>query len=300
MSRLLAMALGAAIFLAGALEVILFGTHVFELIEKALPSWMEPMLNPVGNWITMVVGILIFAAAWNEWRKEQNEQKHKPELEKVADHPSVFQDASSPITHTANPVITANPSVNQTVNLGLTPEHLASLLPEQTPLKREKERPRSKLVLKNINTKTVRMIADGDYRNFIEEVSQNGWPAVVARFKNEAQEGVQGEYFEHARADISFFDSEGKEIQDVARACWLGEKLDLVHFGVNDSHSVILAARLDREFHVPYFKRVQSYEGDYLDITTVPLNKEAVSARVSVTVDDRIVAKTRQIQLGKL
>jgi hypothetical protein len=69
--------LGAGLFLAGVVEEVLRVTHYIELIDKAMP-WLSDVTTPKGIWVTIVVGLLIFLAAWSERRKEREKVESQP------------------------------------------------------------------------------------------------------------------------------------------------------------------------------------------------------------------------------
>jgi hypothetical protein len=73
--------IGAALFLASALEWILVATHYIELFEKSLP-WLTQFTRPAGIWITMAVGVVLFLLAWNQRRTEG--QHTSPSVPSVA------------------------------------------------------------------------------------------------------------------------------------------------------------------------------------------------------------------------
>src|SRR5579863_1074226 len=92
--------LGPAVFFIGVIDWILRLTHFAELIEKTLPVTGK-MTSPTGIWITLIVGILIFLAAWAE-RKREKEQQSQVSAPPPQVAPSVHQTASPAVTQAAN------------------------------------------------------------------------------------------------------------------------------------------------------------------------------------------------------
>ena len=257
-------------------------------------------LRPVLIWLVrtpLVIPVVVICAIGIHWYVLRLADHEKGPIKEAVDSISstdridLLPAGKTGVTQTANPTIT------QTVNLGMSPEQLAPLVRRQSAPTMGTARRESKIIFKGAKKILVRPSPE----DVFFEDQLNGLPALVARFKNEGVPGKQGEYFEYVKASITFMDSSGEELGEISRLAWLGERLDLVDFGVNDSHSVILTIFHDTGHLVPFFRRSEAtdgFGGEHVQLESYALGSAVEKLVVSLVADNRVLIEPISVLLA--
>ncbi len=266
--------LGPAVFLAAVLEWILRLTHYIDLVEKTLP-WTKQMSSPAGIWVTIIVGIVIFLAAWSERKKEKDQVKKPPEL--LPSLPLSFGN----INQTASPVNTVDASQKLELHqhFQTAPPPVAVIHPSTNQLPKHH--------VKFINRKVTRLKPISEpFECFIEcpnpAPNELTLKAFVANFRNERDADSMVADWDYVHAQIIYRGKYGEEIENVATACWVGTPKEFVHFERALVRGVIIAIqRGDGSWVAVSPEEVQSRsEMEMYDLKMVDLTTEVVQADV--------------------
>lgn len=65
---------GLAAVIVAAIVTSIEATHAREFVERIIPKWLEPMIDPKFNLVVIAVGFFLMGLAWLEWRF--GEQSH--------------------------------------------------------------------------------------------------------------------------------------------------------------------------------------------------------------------------------
>lgn len=277
--------LGPVVFIGAVIEWILRLTHYAELIEKTLP-WTEQMTSATGIWITMVVGILIFVAAWAERKKEKDEERKHAErrLEDGASRPQIKAPSVGEVNVRANPLNTVDASQKVEIHNHppssppipvLTPQPLLTVLAPH-----------------NVQFTGVKKIRT-DVANEIFDASE-GFVGVKACFLNRIIPGTKTRDFDYVRSRIVLRNASGGEIAEITKPKWLAHEAgDAVHIEVNQTECVLLAVfGSDNDWAVPFITtRSSNYWEDgtsrpMIDGCSLPLGE--LSAEITLVGEDNI------------
>lgn len=273
--------LGPAVFVVAVLEWILRLTHYAELIEKSLP-WTEHMIGPTAIWVTMVVGILIFVAAWTE-RKKEKEAERKPELD--VKHSHIPKPSVGKLSQTANPVNTVDASQkveihNHATYVAPTPASPINAISTAS-------------APHNVQFMGIHKIKT-DVANEIFDRTE-GFVGVAARFLNRIIPGAKTSDFDYVRARVVFRDVSGREVAEITRPKWLAHEVgDAVHIEVNQTESILLAVfGSDNQWAVPL---ITTQPGNYWDDRTTRFmvdgrtltTGELLSAEITLVGEDKV------------
>jgi hypothetical protein len=259
--------LGPVVFLGAVLEWILRLTHYVDLVEKTLP-WTKCMTTPEGIWITVVVGILIFVAAWAERKKEKGEEiKHREgKPEGGAPHTPIASVGIANPIQTANPVIDASQKVeihNHPASLPPIPAHPSPRSPGALPPH-------------NVQFKGVKQIRTDIAREVFD--SNEGFVGLKACFSNKIIPGTKTRDFDYVKARIVLRDASGAEVAEITRPIWLDhEPGDAIHIEVNQTQCILLAIfGGDDEWAAPF---ISTNSSNYWDDGTRRLIVDGCSLR---------------------
>ena len=130
-----------------------------------------------------------------------------------------------------------------------------------------------------LGTRVVNLTSGGYGGMSFHEISEKSdYVGVVVCFRNEAIYGQRVESIHNAKAHLKLFDQDGAEIgTGISRACWLGEKADMVELSPGGGAACVLAIVSSKyRSTVPYKRRVRAgFGGDIvkdesLDLENLP------------------------------
>lgn len=277
--------LGPALFIAAVLEWILRLIHYAELVEKTLP-WTKPMIDPVGIWVTMVVGILIFLAAWAERKKEKNQGKKSrgQGWEDGAQRPRIAHSSIGNIDQKASPVNAVDASQKVEIH-----NHPHNAFPSQFP---PTPPPQSVRAPHNVRFIGARRIKTDVEREILD--GTEGFVGVKACFLNKIIPGTRTSDFDHVRARIVLRDESDIELVEITRPKWLNHEAgDPVHVEVNRTECILLAVfGNDGEWAMPF---VSTHPANYWDdgttrlmVDACPLPVGELSAEITLVGEDNV------------
>jgi hypothetical protein len=277
--------LGPAVFIGAVVEWILRLTHYAELVEKTLP-WTEHMISPTGIWVTMVVGILIFVAAWAE-RKKETDAERKSTERKSGDrslNPQIMSSSVGKINQRANPVNTVDAS--QKVEIHNHPPFVPPIpvLPPQPLVTVSTTHNVQFMGVKKIKTDVAHEIFG----------ASEGFVGVKACFLNRCIPGTKTRDFDYVKTRILLRDASGAELAEITRPKWLAHEADdAVHIEVNQTECILLAVfGSDNEWAVPF---ISTNPANYWDDGTQRLMVDGrslpageLSAEITLVGEDNI------------
>ena len=76
MRRTVEFFVGLAMFVIALVLTVLEAAHYSEMIERAIPEWMAPMITAKFNLIVILVGLILMALAWLERKSERRRYAH--------------------------------------------------------------------------------------------------------------------------------------------------------------------------------------------------------------------------------
>ncbi len=271
------MILGPAMFMAAILEWILRLTHYVELLEKSLP-WTEHMTSPIGIWITMMVGIIIFLAAWAEYEKEKKEEeKPKQPAGTAPSSPSVV---SNPI-QTVSPTITVNPTIDASQH------HHYPAPPALAETKTPAPTPKHNVVF--VSRKVANIVPVEDQTTYFVFPSDDiespmVLKAFIANFRNDRIPGIKVPDWDYVYAQIIYRNKYGGEIESVGSASWVGTPKKHTNFEGAYIRSVIIALQRGDGTWVAASPEETKVPGRYnlvtRDLNLIDLSSEIASADV--------------------
>ena len=235
--------LGPAIFLGAVVDWILLLTHYAELIEKTLP-WTQRLVNPVGIFVAIIVGILIFLAAWAERRKEKSaERERKTSLPAQNTAP----ESIGHINQHANPINTVDASQKVEIH-NHPPVYFSTGLSQPNAEEPDRRNPATGAAKAAMRSEEPRQhylnIGDSDFGDCLEEASNGRGPkAFFAVFHNSPVTAKPTEA-EEILARISFY-HRGNVLENpkvVDSGCWFNESDRRVSIYVGDTEEVCIAA----------------------------------------------------------
>lgn len=221
MRSVIGMVVGVVTILA---TILLESAHHFELIEELIPEWLKPMINEKVNFGLILVGILIFLAAYFD-HKFENQKHNQSRKEEIKPHPV----ASAPTVATTQ---TANPVTTQKVEIHNYPHPTQGYAVQE----RSKDVP----PMHNVRCLGAKSI----WTHFEREVfdKEDGVPGVKVSFLNESIPGVKISDFDYAKARIVIQNTSGVEVAATAKPVWLNHDINAaVHIEANCTESILLA-----------------------------------------------------------
>jgi hypothetical protein len=179
---------------------------------------------------------------------------------------------NQPFQQTASPTITQNnsPTTNVIVHQPAAPSTIMAAPSMPSPSRRSMPvRPN----LEFLKSKTVNIRLDA--ADVIHETERDsGDTAVLACFRNESREEGATAEARSVIANAIYRNSDGLEIEGITRLAWLNEPHDMVDFGVDDRHCVVLAVVDSRgRFFGAFRRRKQTPTGDQIESNAYDFNE---------------------------
>jgi hypothetical protein len=235
----------------------------------------------------MVVGILLFATALAERRKEKSDEKKWREKgsEDSSSPPPAWPSSTGTINQKASPVNTVDASQKVEIH-----NHPPSAAPPTIAPRSHRQPvvppPHNVQFIgaKRIKTDVAREVFDGS-ESFV---------GVKACFSNKIIPGTKTDDFDYVRARIVFRDKSGAEVTEITRPKWLDhEPGDAVHVEVNGTGCILLAVfGNDGEWAAPF---VSAHPANYWDDGTLrlmvdgcPLPLGELSAEITLVGEDNV------------
>jgi len=249
-------------FIASAL-----GSIAFQLSVALWPQYFRNY-----SWAIRYVWMTWFAV-WAVWLAT-----HPTLLGRLWKSPASTSELHKPVVASSvqdsfNPILTqTGPTLN--VNLGF-PSDLAGN-------RSTGEVHESKRNVVCLGAKIVNLRHDG-YQgdSFHNTAAENSIVGVVACFRNDAVYGVKVDSVQRARSHLKFLNVSGTEIgTGVSRACWMGDKLDLLDGG--SSGCVIVLMAYNGKLIVPWKERKRTWQGDYVVDRVLELAETPSAIEVSI------------------
>jgi hypothetical protein len=195
------------------------------------------------------------------------------------------------VQQTTRPTITQSPIITQTSSP--VTNVIVSSTPSPPPRTDRITRPSAITPnIKLIRSRTVKVLLDSADA-ICETDRDSDYSAVIACFRNESRDEYPTADADYVTASAIFRNSSGHEIEGLTRLVWLNEVGDMVDFGVNDRHCVILVVvDAHGRFFAPFKRRIRTTGGDEIEPEVYNFKEEIATVELKLLSDGNPLVRT--------